>query len=70
MTNAFHLREIDPTSEQWFRSLALQSGATWTSSTNVKLHRLYAKHGYVQVAASPHDSTGSPMVKLEKRYLA
>jgi len=32
--------------EQWIREHGLDEAATWTSSTNVKLIRLYEKHGY------------------------
>jgi len=32
--------------EQWIRERGLDEAATWTSSANVKLIRLYEKHGY------------------------
>ena len=54
--------------EHWIRSQSLESCATWTSSTNSKLIRLYAKHGYTQTEAHVHDTTGTLMVKLERRF--
>ena len=58
--------ELLRTGEDWFRSQSLQRCETWTSSTNSKLIQLYAKHGYTQTATHPHDTTGTPMVKLER----
>ena len=52
--------------EEWMRSLGLGSSATWTSSTNLKLIRIYEKHGYRQTATYVHDTTGTLMVKLER----
>jgi GNAT superfamily N-acetyltransferase len=53
--------------EEWMRSLGLGSCATWTSSTNHKLIRMYEKHGYRQSAKHVHETTGTLMVKLERR---
>jgi hypothetical protein len=39
--------------------------ATWTSTTNLRLVRLYEKHGYVVTEQAPHDS-GTMMVRLTK----
>ena len=52
--------------EEWMLSLGLGSSATWTSSTNLKLIRIYEKHGYRQTATHVHDTTGTLMVKLER----
>ncbi len=59
--------ELLRTGEHWMRSQSLQSCATWTSLTNSKLIQLYAKHGYTQTATHVHETTGTPMVKLERR---
>ena len=53
--------------EAWMQSESLPSAATWTSSTNAKLIRFHAKHGYAQTATHVHDVTGTLMVKLERR---
>lgn len=52
--------------EEWMRSLGLGICATWTSSTNHKLIRMYEKHGYRQTATHVHETTGTLMVKLER----
>lgn len=52
--------------EEWMRGLGLGICATWTSSTNLKLIRLYEKHGYRQTATHVHEITGTLMVKLER----
>ena len=52
--------------EEWMRSLGLRICATWTSSTNLKLIRMYLKHGYRQTATHVHETTGTLMVKLER----
>lgn len=52
--------------EDWMRGLGLGCCATWTSSTNTKLIRLYKKHGYRQTATHVHETTGTLMVKLER----
>jgi GNAT superfamily N-acetyltransferase len=52
--------------EEWMRSLGLGSCATWTSSTNLKLIRMYEKHGYRQTTTHVHETTGTIMVKLER----
>lgn len=56
------------TRENWMEELGLESSATWTSSTNHKLIRLYEKHGYRQTATHVHETTGTLMVKLEKVF--
>jgi len=53
-------------SEEWMRNLGLGNSATWTSSTNLKLIRMYEKHGYRQTATHVHETTGTIMVKLER----
>lgn len=52
--------------EQWMRDRRLPAAATWTSSSNDKLIRLYVRHGYVQTALHRHATTGTPMVKLTR----
>lgn len=54
--------------EEWMHQHALPVSATWTSSTNTPLIRLYARNGYAQVERHPHPVTGTLMVKLEKRF--
>lgn len=53
--------------EAWFEAQGLHCFATWTSSTNTKLLRLYEKHGYTQTETHVHEITGTLMVKLEKK---
>ncbi len=53
--------------ERWMREQSFGSAATWTSSTNLKLIRLYARHGYSQTAQYLYEPTGTLMVKLERR---
>ena len=50
--------------EEWIRSHGLPEAATWTSSTNIKLIRLYEKHGYVQTTSGMNGTT--LMVRLGK----
>jgi len=52
--------------EDWFANQRLQSYATWTSSTNLKLIRLYEKHGYAITEQHRHETTGTLMVGLTK----
>ena len=52
--------------ERWFRSQGLLSSATWTSSTNTPLIRLYKKHGYEQTATHVNETTGTTMIRLER----
>ena len=54
--------------EQWMKRLRLDEAATWTSGTNLKLIRLYAKHGYVVTQNHTHETTGTLMVKLTKVF--
>ncbi|MEO8385262.1 MAG: GNAT family N-acetyltransferase [Betaproteobacteria bacterium] len=54
--------------EQWMKRLLLSETATWTSGTNLKLIRLYAKHGYVVTQNHTHETTGTLMVKLTKAF--
>ena len=53
--------------EAWMLAHALSEAATWTSATNEKLIRLYAKHGYAQSDSGPEELTGAPMVRLSRR---
>jgi GNAT superfamily N-acetyltransferase len=53
--------------EQWFRELSLPISATWTSAQNAKLIRLYQKNDYRIVETQTHETTGTAMLKLEKR---
>jgi GNAT superfamily N-acetyltransferase len=52
--------------ERWMVEQRMALAATWTSAANEKLIRLYAKHGYVEVARHTHETTKTVMVKLEK----
>ncbi len=54
--------------EAWMHQHALPVSATWTSSTNTPLIRLYARNGYAQVEQHAHPVTDTLMVKLEKRF--
>jgi GNAT superfamily N-acetyltransferase len=54
--------------EQWMQAQGLPSSATWTSSTNMKLIRLYEKHGYAGVESGDHATTGTRMVKLARQF--
>ncbi len=51
--------------EAWIRAQGMDEAATWTSSTNVRLIRLYEKHGYAITESGPND--GTMMVRLTKR---
>ena len=52
--------------ENWTKRLELGEAATWTSQSNLKFIRLYAKHGYAVTQHDLHENTGTPMVKLTK----
>ncbi|WP_374348916.1 GNAT family N-acetyltransferase [Chitinimonas sp.] len=52
--------------EAWCRSVALQRAATWTTAANLKLIRLFARHGYGVVDRQPHPTTGTAMIQLAK----
>jgi GNAT superfamily N-acetyltransferase len=52
--------------EQWMRAQGLDRAATWTSSTNVKLIKLYARHGYAEDQRGAHPQTGTVMVRLAR----
>lgn len=54
--------------QQWFALQSLQRSATWTAETNEKLMNLYRKHGYSTTETGRHETTGTVMVKLEKRW--
>ncbi len=56
--------------EAWFRARALPEAATWTSSTNTRLIRLYAKHGFAEAERGPNELTGTIMVRLAKPLAA
>jgi GNAT superfamily N-acetyltransferase len=51
--------------EAWVRAQGMLEAATWTSATNMRLVRLYEKHGYAMTERAPHDS-GTMMVRLTK----
>jgi GNAT superfamily N-acetyltransferase len=53
--------------EKWMQDLSLGSSSTWTSLTNTKLIALYEKHGYAQKEVHTHATTGTRMVRLERR---
>ena len=50
--------------EAWIREQGMTEAATWTSATNVRLIRLYEKHGYAVTESAPND--GTLMVRLAK----
>lgn len=52
--------------EDWMRENGLACSATWTSATNLKLIRLYEKHGYRKTGSHVHETTATLMVKLER----
>ncbi len=54
--------------EQWLRGQGMSEAATWTSATNVRLIRLYEKHGYAITETGVND--GTPMVRLTKALAA
>ena len=53
--------------EAWMRAQQLTESATWTSSTNKKLIKLYEGYGYAITERGDNDLTGTPMVRLSKR---
>lgn len=59
-------RKLLDAGERWFVSQGLHFAATWTSSTNIPLIRLYEKHGYAPTATHTHDGTGTLMVRLQR----
>ena len=54
--------------EAWIRAQGLDEAATWTSAANVKLIRLYEKHGFAIDETGEKD--GSGMVRLSKPLCA
>lgn len=50
--------------EAWIRAQGMREAATWTSAANVKLIRLYGKHGFAVTETGEKD--GSGMVRLTK----
>jgi GNAT superfamily N-acetyltransferase len=50
--------------EAWLVTQGMTELATWTSATNVRLIRLYEKHGYAITESGPND--GTMMVRLTK----
>jgi len=50
--------------EAWLLAQGMTELATWTSSTNLRLIRLYEKHGYAITESGPND--GTLMVRLTK----
>jgi GNAT superfamily N-acetyltransferase len=51
--------------EIWIRAQGMVESATWTSATNMRLIRLYEKHGYAVTEQAPHGD-GTMMVRLTK----
>lgn len=51
--------------EAWTREQGMVEAATWTSAHNVRLIRLYEKHGFAVTERSAKD--GTPMVRLSTR---
>jgi GNAT superfamily N-acetyltransferase len=54
--------------ETWIREQGMAEAATWTSATNVRLIRLYEKHGYAATETGAND--GTTMVRLAKTLSA
>jgi GNAT superfamily N-acetyltransferase len=54
--------------EAWIRAQGMSEAATWTSATNVRLIRLYEKHGFAVTETGASD--GTPMVRLGKALSA
>lgn len=50
--------------EAWIRAQGMDEAATWTSATNVRLIRLYEKHGFAVTETGAKD--GTAMVRLSK----
>ena len=50
--------------EAWLRGQGMTELATWTSAANIRLIRLYEKHGYAVNESAPND--GTMMVRLAK----
>jgi GNAT superfamily N-acetyltransferase len=50
--------------EAWIRAQGMDEAATWTSAANVRLIRLYEKHGFALTETG--DNAGSAMVRLGK----
>ena len=50
--------------EAWIRAQGMAEAATWTSATNVRLIRLYEKHGYAVTETGANG--GTTMVRLAK----
>ena len=50
--------------EAWIREQGMTEAVTWTSATNVRLIRLYEKHGYAVTETGVND--GTAMVRLAK----
>ncbi len=54
--------------ERWMVDHGLSEAWTWTSATNTPLIRLYARHGYAEAERGAHPATGTPMVRLARRW--
>lgn len=52
----------------WFLRQGMSRTCTWTSGTNTALIALYRKLGYDIVDHGPNGITGTPMVKLGRRW--
>ncbi len=50
--------------EAWIRAQGMSEAATWTSAANLRLIRLYEKHGYAVTETGAND--GTMMVRLTK----
>lgn len=50
--------------EAWIRAQGMTEAATWTSATNLRLIRLYEKHGFALTETGEND--GTMMVRLTK----
>ena len=48
----------------WIRAQGMTEAATWTAATNLRLIRLYEKHGFAVTETAPND--GTMMVRLTR----
>jgi len=54
--------------EAWMRAQSQKVATTWTAASNIKLIKLYEKHGYAIVQRHLHEVSRSWMVKLSKQF--
>lgn len=54
--------------QAWLLGQGLASLSTWTSAANTPLIELYARHGYTEAERGQHPTTGTTMVRLQRRW--